>query len=326
MARIRTVKPEFWVDEKVVELDPWTRLLFIGMWNFADDQGFLDFAPRRIKMQVFPGDVTDVVPLIDELLKHGLVRAYTSPIGPVLHIVNWTRHQRVDHPAKPRFDAARLAPFDPHDPSGRPREGVRCTCAADNDRTNYPQAVENVYADSREASRELVHEDATQNRRSQIRAVNDEPDDGLFAVDSRETSRTLAPEGKGREGKGSKRTCSTVGRASVHDDPDFERFYATYPRKVGKGRARVAWKAATKRTPAAVIHAGAERYATEQAGADPRFVAHPATWLNGERWLDESTPAKSRHPDRWQPYRNPDNPDTAYNGYKLGQGGDGSAA
>lgn len=53
MARIRTVKPEFWTDEKVVECSISARLLFIGLFNFADDKGCLERSPKRIKMQVF---------------------------------------------------------------------------------------------------------------------------------------------------------------------------------------------------------------------------------------------------------------------------------
>ena len=39
MARIRTVKPEFWASEQVMECSPIARLLFIGLWNFCDDAG-----------------------------------------------------------------------------------------------------------------------------------------------------------------------------------------------------------------------------------------------------------------------------------------------
>jgi hypothetical protein len=41
MARIRTIKPEFWTDEKIVECSFEARLMFIGMFNFADDKGNL---------------------------------------------------------------------------------------------------------------------------------------------------------------------------------------------------------------------------------------------------------------------------------------------
>lgn len=115
MPRIRTIKPEFWVDEKVVELDPWARLLFIGLWNFADDQGFIEYSPRRIKMQVFPGDTTDVEPLLASLLEAGLLVAYDSPIGKVLHISSWEKHQKVSNPATPRFDTSELQHIIPSD-------------------------------------------------------------------------------------------------------------------------------------------------------------------------------------------------------------------
>ena len=39
MARIRSIKPEFWTAEQVMECSPMARLLFIGMWNFCDDGG-----------------------------------------------------------------------------------------------------------------------------------------------------------------------------------------------------------------------------------------------------------------------------------------------
>ncbi len=108
MARIRSVKPEFWIDEKVVEMGLAARLLFIGLWNFADDQGYIDDKPRRIKMQVFPGDDFDVEPLLDELVAAGLLVRYDSPVGPVLHVRNWDKHQKVDRASNPRFETSTL--------------------------------------------------------------------------------------------------------------------------------------------------------------------------------------------------------------------------
>ena len=60
MARIRTIKPEFWTDEKIVELSAFARLLFIGLWNFADDAGRMEFSAKRLKMQIFPADDVDI--------------------------------------------------------------------------------------------------------------------------------------------------------------------------------------------------------------------------------------------------------------------------
>lgn len=47
MARIRTIKPEFWTAEQVMELSRDARLLFIGMWNFCDDAGVHQRHTRR---------------------------------------------------------------------------------------------------------------------------------------------------------------------------------------------------------------------------------------------------------------------------------------
>lgn len=69
----------------------------------------------------------------------------------------------------------------------------------------------------------------------------------------------------------------------------FDTFWAVYPRKIGKGQARTAFQKALKKARPADIMAGCERYAQERAGQDPAYTAHPSTWLNGERWLDEPT-------------------------------------
>ena len=54
MARIRTIKPEFWEDEKLTKLPLHARLLFIGTWNFADDNGLLLANPVLMKSHIFP--------------------------------------------------------------------------------------------------------------------------------------------------------------------------------------------------------------------------------------------------------------------------------
>jgi hypothetical protein len=39
---------------------------------------------------------------------------------------------------------------------------------------------------------------------------------------------------------------------------------------------------------------GAMRYAAERTGQDQRYTKHPATWLNGQCWKDESNAAAPR--------------------------------
>ncbi len=115
MARIRTVKPTFWTDEKIVELSPWARLLFIGTWNFADDEGRMEYSPKRLKMQVFPADSVELVELSAELVEHGLVRIYKVDGKEYLQIINFDKHQKIDRRTNSKFP-----PFPPS-PAESPR-------------------------------------------------------------------------------------------------------------------------------------------------------------------------------------------------------------
>ena len=77
--------------------------------------------------------------------------------------------------------------------------------------------------------------------------------------------------------------------AQPNPSPDaFAAWYAAYPKKVGKGAAEKAFKAALKKTDLDTLIAGRDRYIAATRGTDPKFIANPATWLNGERWADET--------------------------------------
>lgn len=78
--------------------------------------------------------------------------------------------------------------------------------------------------------------------------------------------------------------------SSSDDDGLFDRWWQNYPRKIGKGQARTAFKKALRKTDFETLLLKAEQYAQERTGQDPAYTAHPATWLNGERWLDEKDP------------------------------------
>ena len=77
--------------------------------------------------------------------------------------------------------------------------------------------------------------------------------------------------------------------AQPNPSPDaFAAWYAAYPKKVGKGAAERAFKAALKKTDLDTLIAGRDRYIAATRDTDPKFIANPATWLNGERWADET--------------------------------------
>jgi hypothetical protein len=83
---------------------------------------------------------------------------------------------------------------------------------------------------------------------------------------------------------GDKDSGSRGRRDSATSDTDFEAFYRQYPRHAKAYRTAITKKLATPEQ----LLAGAMRYAAERQGQDPRYTAHPATWLNAGRWADEA--------------------------------------
>lgn len=82
----------------------------------------------------------------------------------------------------------------------------------------------------------------------------------------------------------------TATRSRPGPDPAFDQWWQHYPRKKSKGAARMAFGRALKKADAASLIAGAMRYGAETDRQDPRYVKHPATWLNGECWVDQTDP------------------------------------
>ena len=74
--------------------------------------------------------------------------------------------------------------------------------------------------------------------------------------------------------------------------PEFETFWATYPRKEAKRQAWKAWGKAIERATPEQITAGARRYADDPNRSE-RFTKHGATWLNADGWEDEPLPSSS---------------------------------
>lgn len=100
MARIRSIKPELWTDERLAECSLSARLLFIGLLNFADDNGNQVYSAKRIKMQVFPADNIETQPLIEELITHGLLIEYSVSGEKYLNIKGFKKHQVINRPTK----------------------------------------------------------------------------------------------------------------------------------------------------------------------------------------------------------------------------------
>ncbi len=129
MARIRSIKPEFWSSEQIMECSPTARLLFIGLWNFCDDAGNHVASAKTIKAEIFPGDdisSTDVQRMLDELSSNSLVAFYANGDKQYLHVTGWKKHQKIDRPTfkHPPFSNDDRRDLDePSPPEGKGEEG-----------------------------------------------------------------------------------------------------------------------------------------------------------------------------------------------------------
>jgi len=99
MARIRSVKPEFWSDRSLAKLSRDTRLLYIALWNLSDEHGRLHGDPRFIKGHCLPYDddltLGDIDRLLDELANTGRVIRYCGDDDPFLYLPTLSKHQRL---------------------------------------------------------------------------------------------------------------------------------------------------------------------------------------------------------------------------------------
>ena len=99
MARIRTIKPEFWEDEKLAKLPVHARLLFIGTWNFADDNGALLANPVLMKSHIFPYEdigISTISEWIDMLVENGMLIRTTYNGKDYLVIRKFLIHQKIN--------------------------------------------------------------------------------------------------------------------------------------------------------------------------------------------------------------------------------------
>lgn len=93
MARARNIKPGLFKNELLCELDPFDRLLFIGLWTLADREGRLEDRPKKIKMELFPCDDYDVNAGLSRLAEKEFIERYTLNNVGVLAVMNFLKHQ-----------------------------------------------------------------------------------------------------------------------------------------------------------------------------------------------------------------------------------------
>ena len=97
MARIRTIKPEFFTSEDIVSLSPLARLFYVSLWCEADREGRMDWKLGTLKMRYFPGDNCDMQCLANELIDGGLVIVYEVDGKQYAEIPSFKTHQIINN-------------------------------------------------------------------------------------------------------------------------------------------------------------------------------------------------------------------------------------
>jgi hypothetical protein len=108
MPRIRSLKPDFFLDEDLAELPLWVRVLYEGLWCHADKEGRLEDRPQKLKAVIFP---YDKYPVEDGLRKLALPKVhspkhlsfiirYEVNEEKYIQILSWDDHQSPHHTEK----------------------------------------------------------------------------------------------------------------------------------------------------------------------------------------------------------------------------------
>lgn len=104
MARIRSIKPEFFRHSDLYEAERETglplRLAFAGLWTAADREGRFKWKARELKLDCLPHDDVDFAGVLDALVTRGWVVRYAVDGVEYGCIPTWKAHQVINNREK----------------------------------------------------------------------------------------------------------------------------------------------------------------------------------------------------------------------------------
>lgn len=133
--RIRSIKPEFWRSLDTARYDYFTRLLFIGLWSYVDDNGVGNDSVDLIRADLFPLDAGDgelsrrIHGGLTELSNGGQIVRYEGPDKRrYLYVRKWDDHQRINRPTASKKPLPTSTDTEVHDtltePSMSPHDTI----------------------------------------------------------------------------------------------------------------------------------------------------------------------------------------------------------
>lgn len=94
MARIRYIKPDFFLDDRLGELPFEQRLAFAGLWCQADRLGRLEDNPKKLKVVLLPYDDVNMHQILQSLNDHKFIIRYQIEGKNYIQIINFLEHQK----------------------------------------------------------------------------------------------------------------------------------------------------------------------------------------------------------------------------------------
>jgi hypothetical protein len=99
--RARNLKPGFFHNEDVAQCDLLARLLFAGLWCYADREGRFEWRPLKIKAEVLPYDNCDINELLNQLVTKELIGKYSVNGKDYGYVPNFVKHQKPHYKEAP---------------------------------------------------------------------------------------------------------------------------------------------------------------------------------------------------------------------------------
>ena len=97
MARIRTIKPEFFSSEDIFDMTPLARLFYVSLWCESDREGRFEWKLGTLKARYLPADNCDINTLAQELINKGLIIVYEADGKKYAEIPTFTEHQVINN-------------------------------------------------------------------------------------------------------------------------------------------------------------------------------------------------------------------------------------
>lgn len=301
MARIRSIKPEFWDSPSTARAELAARLAYIALWNWADDSGHGTANLKELEAFCFPNDDVSTLPKKGSGGDSGdsrgnsahacgtfrnfaeVLRNTAECFGITFYEVSGRYYYRIDN-----FRQHQSKDFREKSKYPKPEDGQIVTLSSGN---RFHPVLESspqnhAVAEPPAAVAEIPAHSAEKGTLEQGNRVIGEQGNRGKTYAQNEFERTHDPDDEPDQ--------EPSPEPSSEYPPAFESWWQHYPKKVGKRKALTEWQRATKRiTNDELIEATkhlASFHAREQT--DPQYIKHPQGWLSRDGWEDQLTPTR----------------------------------